>query len=73
MHRTAHISSKNYYILTKTVSENEKVPFESNPVPYPVYLYLSMSLFLVSLTAPNKQFSKAESKLLRVDHKQCVC
>ena len=36
----------------------EKVPLESNPIPYPEYLYLSMSAFLVNLTAPNKQFSK---------------
>ena len=47
----------------KLPSGNKKVPFESNPIPYAVYLYLSMSLFLVSLTAPNKQFSKAVSKL----------
>ena len=35
---------------------NEKVPPESNPVPYPLYLYLSMPLFLVSLTAPINDF-----------------
>ena len=29
----------------------------SNPIPYPLYLYLSISAFLVKLTAPNKQFS----------------
>ena len=29
----------------------KKVPRLSNPTPYPEYLYLSMSAFLVSLTA----------------------
>ena len=29
----------------------------SNPMPYPEYLYLSISAFLVKLSAPNKQFS----------------
>ena len=29
----------------------------SNPMPYPVYLYLSISAFLVNLTDPNKQVS----------------
>ena len=32
-------------------------PCLSNPIPYPLYLYLSISAFLVKLTAPNKQFS----------------
>ena len=31
-------------------------PYLSNPMPYPEYLYLSISAFLVKLTAPNKQF-----------------
>ena len=35
---------------------NEKLPFLSNPVPYPEYQYLSMCGFLVKVTAPNKQF-----------------
>ena len=36
----------------------EKVPLLSNPVPCPEYLYISTStVFLVKLTAPNKQFS----------------
>ena len=42
---------------------NIKVHFKSNPMPYPEYFYLSMSAFLVSLTAPNKQLSKVGSKL----------
>ena len=36
----------------------KKDPFESNPIPYPEYLYLSTSAFFVNLTAPNRQFSK---------------
>ena len=40
---------------------NEKVPFISNPVPYPEYLYLSISAFFNNLTAPNKEFSSVGS------------
>ena len=40
-----------------------KTPFPSNPIPYPEYLYLSTSVFLVILTASNKQFSKVKSGL----------
>ena len=36
---------------------DEKLPFLSNPVPYPEYQYLSKSVFFVKVTAPNKQFS----------------
>ena len=36
---------------------SEKFPFLSNPIPYPKYPYLSMSAFLVKVTAPNEQFS----------------
>ena len=42
----------------------EKPPFESNPIPYPKYLYLSTSSFFVNLIAPNRQFPKAISKVL---------
>ena len=39
----------------------EKVPFLSNPMPYPEYLYsLILLIFLVEVTAPNKQFSNAQ-------------
>ena len=31
-------------------AKNEKVPRLSNPIPYPEYLYLSISAFLVDLT-----------------------
>ena len=35
---------------------NEKLPLLSNPIPYPEYSYLSISAFLVKVTAPSKQF-----------------
>ena len=38
------------------LSENEKLPLVSNPIPYPEYQHLSGSAFLVNLTAPNKEF-----------------
>ena len=36
-------------------SGNANSERESNPMPYPLYLYLSRSAFLVSFTDPNKQ------------------
>ena len=33
----------------------EKVPFESNPIPYPMYLNSSIVEFLINLTSPNKE------------------
>ena len=36
----------------------EKIPLESNPIPYQEYLYLSISAFWIILTEPNRQFSK---------------
>ena len=44
-------------ILPNPVPGNEKLPWLSNPIPYPKYPYLLMSEFLVRLTALNKQFS----------------
>ena len=38
----------------------EKNQCLSNPIPYPEYLHLSISAFLVNVAAPNKQFSSAE-------------
>ena len=35
-----------------------KLPFESNPIPYPEYLYLLISPFFVNLAAQNRQFSR---------------
>ena len=37
----------------------KKNPFLSNPMSYLEYLHLSISVFLVNVTAPNKQFSNA--------------
>ena len=42
---------------------NEKDPFLSNPVPELEYCYLSISAFLVNLTAPNKEFFSVRSSL----------
>ena len=42
----------------------EKLPPESNPIPYPKYLHLSMSEFFVNLIAPNRQFSKVILEVL---------
>ena len=43
--------------LPSPVPGNEKLPCLSNQIPYPEYLYLSISAFLVRVTASNKQFS----------------
>ena len=43
--------------LLNPVPVSEKLPCLPNPIPYPEYTYLSMSAFLVRLTAPSKQFS----------------
>ena len=43
-----------------------KIPLESNPIPYPEYLYLSMSAFFVNLTVPNRQFWKVTLEILVV-------
>ena len=43
---------------------DEKLSCLSNPIPYPEYLYLLISAFLVKLTALNKQFSSVGSLLV---------
>ena len=40
--------------LPKLPSGSEKTPLLSNPILYLDYLFLSISAFLVTLTAPNK-------------------
>ena len=40
--------------LPRSKFGSEKSERESNPVPLPLYLYLSGSAFLVSFTDPNK-------------------
>ena len=42
---------------------NEKLVFLSNPMPQPEYPYLSMSAFLVNVTAPNKQYFSVGSSV----------
>ena len=41
---------------------------ESNPMPKPLYLYLSQSVFSVSFTNPNKQSFKVKSVFTSDDH-----
>ena len=43
-----------------------KVPFESNPIPYPEYFYLLISSLFVNLAAPNRQFSRVALFVLEV-------
>ena len=63
MCRNAHIGSKDITFSPKLPSGNKNVPFESNPLPCPAYLHLSISAILVNLTAPNKQFFNLRSRL----------
>ena len=37
------------------LSDNQNSECELNPMPYPLYLNLSRSAFLITLTDPNKQ------------------
>ena len=46
---------------------NEKLPLLSNPIPQPEHPYLSMSAFLVKVTAPNKQFFNVGSLMWELD------
>ena len=50
--------------LPNPVPENEKLSCLSNPIPYPEYLHLSISAFLVKLTTPNKQSSSVRQSLM---------
>ena len=52
------------HIYSKTTIRKQKIPLASNPIPDPEYLYLSISAFLVNLSAPNKQVYKVGTKLL---------
>ena len=44
----------------------ERLPLESNPIPYREYLHLSISAFFVKLNAPNRQFCKVTLEFLVV-------
>ena len=62
MHRWAHISFKNNDIFSYFfLSGNENSKWESNPMLWLLFLYLSRSAFLVSFTDPNKQLPKVKS------------
>ena len=43
-----------------------KLSLEPNPIPYPEYLYLSISTFFLNLTAPSRQFCKVTLESLVV-------
>ena len=47
---------------------NENAEWQSNPMPQLLYLYLSASVYLVSLTDPNTQFFKVKSVSKSRDH-----
>ena len=49
-------------------SGNENNDCVSNLMPQPLYLYLSVSAFLVSFTAPNRQSFRANSVFKSRDH-----
>ena len=50
--------------LTSLLLGCGKLPFESNPITYSKYLYLSTSEFFTNLIEPNRQFSKAILEVL---------
>ena len=50
------------------LSVNENSERESNPMPQPLYLYLSRSVFLVSFTDLNKQFFNVKSVFKFLNH-----
>ena len=41
-------------------------PLDSNPMPYPEYLYLSISVSFVNLSTPNRPFCKVALESLVV-------
>ena len=49
-------------------SDNKNSEHELNPVPYPLYLYLSVSAFLVSFTVPNNQSFRVKPVFTSRDH-----
>ena len=54
------------------LSVNENCERESNPMTYPLYLYLSGSVFLVSFADPNKQLTNAKSVSISFNHQSSV-
>ena len=51
---------------------NENCERESNPMPQPLYLYLSGSAFLVSFTDPDKQLPKVKPVFKSLGHRSSV-
>ena len=48
--------------LPNPISRNEKFPCLSNPIPYPEYLYLSKSAFLVKITEQINNFLVSDNR-----------
>ena len=62
--------------LSNPIPGNEKLSCLSNPISQPEYLYLSISVFLAKLTAPNKNFPVLDNCLREnyyLSHKKCNC
>lgn len=57
-HQRAHVSAKYFitFLPNQLPSDNKKLSCASNPISKLEYLYSSGSTFLVTLTAPNKEF-----------------
>ena len=53
---SSYQAPKKMKFLSPLPSDNENSERESNPIPPPVYTYLSESAFLANLTCPNKQY-----------------
>ena len=49
-------------------SDNKNSEHELNAVPYPLYLYLSGSAFLVSFAVPNNQSFRVKLVFMSRDH-----
>ena len=68
---------KKYYVSPNSVLGNEKRPSLSNPIPYPENPYLSISAFLVNLTATQvNNFLMSDNRwcwCFCLSHKQCKC
>ena len=57
------------FLANPLPSDNEKIPRVSHPLPYPEYLCLSKSAFLVNSATPNKEFSNVKLTLCLNGHK----
>ena len=68
MRRRTIINSKNNDIFAETTLGNENFERAWNPIPEPLYAYLSGSEFLVNFKDPNKQLPNVKSVFKSFDH-----